>query len=382
MNQGRKNSGLNPLDGRVGSKAPSQPWGRAGIGKISIRKKVKGRSKSSSVSPAILAQVWRGGVVESIHYGSVAVVDSHGKLLYSAGNPEMVTFFRSASKPFQVLALVEAGGMERYGFTLEEIALMGGSHSGQPEHIAVIDRILQKVGISESDLQCGVHPPFYYAAQEKTPESGQKFDQRHHNCSGKHAGMIALALLLGENKTDYLNPKSGTQKRILQSVAEACQIPSSKVKLGIDGCSAINFAVPHKNMALGFACLASTDRIEGKFGEAMQTVASAMKKYPFMVSGEKRLDYVLAQTFGGKVIVKAGAEAVECFGLADRGWGVAVKIDDGSSRAMAPVIFSVLKQLGYKFDARQLAYFITIPIKNYHQIVVGKIVAALKLKKA
>lgn len=319
--------------------------------------------------------------MESLHYGSVAVVDSNGKPLYSAGNADFVTFFRSASKPFQVLALVNAGGMEHYGFTLEEIALMAGSHSGQPEHIAVIDRILQKMRISESDLQCGVHPPFHYAAQEKTVEPSQKFDRRHHNCSGKHAGMIALSLLLGENKADYLNPKSKTQKRILQSVAEACQHPASKIKLGIDGCSAINFALPLKNMALGFARLASADKIKGKFGPAMQTVASAMQQHPQMVSGEKRLDCLLARTFGGRVIAKAGAEAVECFGLADRGWGVAVKIDDGSSRAMAPVVFSILKQLGYKFDAGQLAEYVSIPIRNYRQIVVGKVEAALKLER-
>ncbi len=329
-----------------------------------------------------MAQVWRGGVVESIHYGSVAVVDSNGKLLSSAGNPEFATFFRSASKPFQVLALVEAGGMERYGFTPEEIALMAGSHSGQPEHIAVIDRILQKIEISESDLQCGVHPPFSYAVQESTSEPVPKFDQRHHNCSGKHAGMIALTLLLGENKAGYLNPKSKTRKRILQSVAQACQYPASKIKLGIDGCSAINFAVPLKNMALGFARLAATDKIKGKFGHAMQTVSSAMQEHPLMVSGEKRLDYVLAQTFGGEVIAKAGAEAVECFGLADRGWGAAVKIDDGSSRAMAPVMFSTLKQLGYKFDAKELMDYISIPIRNYRKIVVGGIEATIKLEKA
>jgi L-asparaginase II len=320
-------------------------------------------------------------VVESVHYGSVAVVDSNGKLLYATGNPDFVTFFRSASKPFQVLTLVEEGGVERYGFTPEEIALMAGSHSGQAEHIAIIDRILQKVGISEMDLQCGVHPPFSYAAREGTSDPPPKFDQRHHNCSGKHSGMIALALLLGENKADYLNPKGKTQKRILQSVAEACRYPASKIKLGIDGCSAVNFAVPLKNMALGFARLASADKIEGGLGTAMQTVAKAMQKHPLMVAGEKRLDYVLAQTFGDRVIAKAGAEAVECFGLADRGWGAAIKIDDGSSRAMAPVIFSVLKQLGYKFDARQLEGYITVPIKNYRQIVVGRIEAVLRLEK-
>ncbi|MCI0404703.1 MAG: asparaginase, partial [candidate division Zixibacteria bacterium] len=175
------------------------------------------RRKGENLSPcghSLLAEVYRGGVVESRHFGSVAVVDQNGKLLYSAGNPQIVAFFRSACKPFQVLALIEEGGIERYGFTPEEIAIMAGSHSGQPEHIEVIDRILQKVGISEADLQCGVQTPLYFTLQNKTPEAGQTFDQRHHNCSGKHSGMIALAKFLGEETADYLNPKGKTQRRI------------------------------------------------------------------------------------------------------------------------------------------------------------------------
>lgn len=341
------------------------------------------RPKGRSVSPcghALLANVYRGGIVESRHFGSVAVVDQNGKPVYWAGNPEMVSFFRSASKPFQALALIEEAGIERYGFTPEEVAIMAGSHSGQPEHIAVIDRILQKVGIGEANLQCGVQTPLYFTLQNKTPEPGQKFDQRHHNCSGKHSGMIALALLLGEDKSDYLNPKSKTQRRIRESVAEACQISASKMVLGTDGCSAPNPAVPLYHMACGFARLVSAEKLKGSFGNAIRTVLEAMTEHPWMVSGEKRLDYTLAQTFSGKVVAKAGAEAVECFGLTDRSWGVAIKIEDGSSRAMAPVVFSVLEQLGYKFDKKGLAEYLSVPVKNYRQTVVGKIEAAVKLE--
>ncbi len=330
---------------------------------------------------AVLAQVFRGGVVESVHYGSVAVVDSNGKLLYYSGNPEFVTFFRSASKPFQVLPLIEEGGVEKYGFASEEIAIMAGSHSGQPEHIAVIDRILQKVGISESDLQCGTHIPHFYTVHNKASEPNRKFDQRYHNCSGKHSGMIALSLMMGEDKADYLNPKSKTQKRILKSVAEACRISVTKIGMSTDGCSAPNFAVPLKNMAWGFAQLVIAQKLKGKFGNAMHTVLSAMVKHPLMVSGEKRLDFILAQNFGGKVVAKAGAEAVECFGLTDNGWGVAVKIADGSSRGMAPIVFSVLRQLGYKYDPENLRDYVCVPVKNYRQTVVGKIEAAIRLEK-
>ncbi|HEU4437144.1 MAG TPA: asparaginase, partial [candidate division Zixibacteria bacterium] len=179
--------------------------------------------KSSPCGHALLAEVYRGGVVESRHFGSVAVVDQNAKLLYSAGNPHLTTFFRSASKPFQVLALIQQGGVERYGFTPEEIAIMAGSHSGQPEHIEIVDQILEKVGISEQNLQCGVQTPLFFSSQNKPLDQGQQFDQRHHNCSGKHSGMIALAKILGEDVLNYLNPKSKTQRRIMEGVAEACQ---------------------------------------------------------------------------------------------------------------------------------------------------------------
>ncbi|MGH8003527.1 MAG: asparaginase [Limisphaerales bacterium] len=352
------------------------------MAKTASRKTTRRRGPvSSACGHALLAEVFRGGIVESRHYGSVAVVDQNGKLLYFTGHPKITTFFRSASKPFQVLALLEAGGIKRYGFTPEEIAIMAGSHSGQTEHIEVIDRILGKIGIGEADLQCGVQTPLFLTLQSKTPEPGQKFDQRHHNCSGKHSGMIALAKLLGEDISGYLNPKSKTQRRIMKGVAEACRIPVSKMVLGTDGCLAPNPAVPLYNMAWGFARLAIVSQSNGKFGKAMQPILEAMTKHPLMVSGEKRLDYLLAQTFSGKVVAKAGAEAVECFGLTDRGWGVAVKIEDGSSRGMAPVVFSILKQLGYKFSKQELAGYVSVPVKNYRQTMVGKIEAAVELER-
>ena len=338
--------------------------------------------KSSPCGHALLAEVYRGGVVESRHFGSVAVVDQNGKLLYSAGNPHLTTFFRSASKPFQVLALIEEGGVGRYGFTPEEIAIMAGSHSGQPEHIEIVDQILEKVGISEQDLQCGVQTPLYFSSQSRTPKAGQQFDQRYHNCSGKHSGMIALAKILGGDIAEYLDPEGKTQRRIMKGVAEACQFPVSKMALSTDGCSAPNPAVSLHNMAWGFARLATASQFKGHFGRAMETVLEAMIKHPFVVSGEKRLDYILANAFGGTVVAKAGAEAVECFGLTDRGWGVAVKIDDGSSRGMAPVVLSILEQLGYKFNKKELFDYLSVPVKNFRQTLVGKIEAAVKLEKA
>ena len=353
------------------------------MAKIASRRVARRKGQNpSACGHALLAKVYRGKVVESRHFGSVAVVDKNGKLVYYAGNPETVTFFRSASKPFQVLALIQEGGIERFGFTPEEIAIMAGSHSGQPKHIEVIDRIIRKIGISEADLQCGRQTPINFTVQNKTPEPGQKFDQRYHNCSGKHSAMIALAKLLGEDISGYLNPKSGTQRRIMEGVAEACSIPVSKMVLGTDGCSAPNPAVPLYNMAWGFARLVSTSQLKGDFGKAMMAVLSAMTEHPLMISGEKRLDDTLAQAFSGKVIAKAGAEAVECFGLTDKGWGVAIKIDDGSSRGIAPVVFSVLQQLGFKFDKKGLAEYVSVPVRNYQQTLVGKIEAAVELKRA
>lgn len=329
-----------------------------------------------------LAAVNRGDVQESVHYGSVVVVDDTGRVIYSAGDPDFITFFRSASKPFQAIPLVAEGGIERFGLTSQELAIICGSHSGQPEHIQVVEQLLMKVGFIEGDLQCGIHPPSFFTANELTPEPGARFSQLHHNCSGKHTSMLALSKIYDEPKENYLDPNSRAQQAILQAVAEACRYPAVEIGVAIDGCSAPNFALPLRHMARGYANFVTAHGSTPASSRVYQTLRQAMLEHPLMVSGVGRFDYALMQAGRGQVLSKAGAEALECAALVDRGWGLAVKIADGSQRAVAPVVIEVLSQLGVPLDMSvpKLAEFARPVIKNYRGRVVGQIAPIFKLQ--
>ena len=326
----------------------------------------------------ILAAVYRGKTVESVHCGSVAVVDNRGKLLFSCGDPNFFTFLRSSAKPFQLLPLIESGAATHFNFTPRELAIMAGSHSGSPRHVNLVKRILNKIGLSAKYLRCGVHVPFHYASRGISPSAKLKFSSLHHNCSGKHAGMLAVCQYLGWNLKNYLHPSHPLQKRILKRVSEVCHYPASKIKIGVDGCSAPNFALPLKNMAWGFAELVSSRK-----GDALYKVSSAMQKFPEMVSGQRRLDFQLAQAAGSKLLSKGGAEGLECIGLLDSDTGVAVRVQDGNSRAVGCAAAETLRQLGIlkKSDLDKISKFAYPKIKNDAGKTVGFIRPEFKLKE-
>src|SRR3990172_967488 len=188
--------------------------------------------------PEILAKVYRGDTVESVHYGSVAVVDSKGRLIYSAGDPKFFTYLRSSAKPFQTIPVIESGTAENFDFSTKELAIVSGSHNGEKIHVDTVKKILKKVGLSEKYLKCGTHTPLYYTAKNITPKSTQKFSVLQHNCSGKHSGMLAVSKYKSFNPRNYIDPEHPVQRMILKAVAEVCDYPENKIKIGIDGCSA------------------------------------------------------------------------------------------------------------------------------------------------
>jgi L-asparaginase II len=186
----------------------------------------------------------RGEIVESIHYGSIAVVDKEGVLRASAGDPSAVTFLRSTAKPFQLLPFLANGGASYYHLEPQEIAVMSASHSGSDEHFAVVSGLQSKIGIGEADLLCGVHPPYDESTNEAMRARGEEPSPNRHNCSGKHTGMLAYARMMGWPTSDYINPDHPVQQSILKTFAMICDLEVEQVRLGIDGCSAPNFAVP------------------------------------------------------------------------------------------------------------------------------------------
>ena len=329
-----------------------------------------------------LAEIVRGGTVESLHLGAVAIVDRDGRLVYSAGDPDFVTFTRSSLKPFQALPFVAAGGIERYKLTTEETALLCASHSGEPRHVAAAGSILVKAGNRATELQCGTHAPGHYEVHGEVPPP-PPYSPLAHNCSGKHAGMLAHCAACGYGKSDYLAMDHPLQREVRVAVATLSGVPEEALPSGVDGCSAPNYAMPLSRLALAFAQLASDD-VHPVYGRAPRQLADAMIAAPGMVSGDGRSDLALTEAGRGDWVCKIGAEAVQAIGIRSRGWGIAVKVGDGTRRALLPATVAVLDQAGLlDADARKrLAPLGRPTIRNYRGIATGETRPTVVLDKA
>jgi L-asparaginase II len=324
-----------------------------------------------------LAEVVRGNAVESVHFGAVAVVDRRGRLLRWAGDPNRLTYTRSALKPLQALPFVAAGGIERFGFSNAQVALMCASHSGEPRHVAGVEDMLARCGCSAADLKCGTHAPGFYEARGEVPPP-PPYSPLQHNCSGKHAAMLAYCVQHGHSKADYLAYEHPLQQAIRRAVATFTAVPEERLVGGIDGCSAPNYAVPLAALATAFARLATADP-DPDFGRAPGTVAAAMMAHPEMVSGEHRSDLALMQAGRGDWVAKIGAEGVQAIGIRSQGLGIAIKVADGQKRGLYPAIVAVLEALGVvDAAARQvLAPWARRTIRNHRGIPTGEVLAAV-----
>jgi L-asparaginase II len=331
-----------------------------------------------------MVEATRGPIVESIHMGAVAVSDANGNLLASYGDPRTVTFLRSSAKPFQALPFIEMGGAEAFGLTDREVAVLCASHAGTDDHAAVIRGIQQKIGVTEKDLLCGIHPAEDEATAEAMVLRGEAPTPVRHNCSGKHTGMLAHAILRHLPIEDYINPQHPIQKTILQEFSEMCEIPVGEVILGTDGCSAPVFAVPLQNAARGYARLCGPDGLAAPREAACRRITRAMSSNPDMIAGPGRFDTVIMQVGAGKIVSKGGAEGYQALGLLPGGrgpgspaFGITFKIADGdiSGRARALASVEILRQLDALSDEQvlALAVFGTRPLRNWRKLPVGEI---------
>ena len=339
----------------------------------------------------------RGEIVESLHYGSVAVVDVHGKLVAGWGDPLSITYLRSSAKPFQVLPFLEQGGIVRYGLSSQEIALMCASHSGTDEHVAVLRSLQARAGVHESDLKCGVHPLGHKPTIDAMRQRGESLSPNRNNCSGKHTGMLAYARMRGLSTEDYLDGSHPVQQEILHAFAELCSLPVKQVVLGVDGCSAPNFAVPLYHAALAYARLC--DPVAGGVAppsrvEACHRVTAAMLSFPEMVGGPGGFDTRLMDALGERLVCKGGAEGYLAMGLlpgalsvSSPALGIVLKISDGDlaghsrpagdplGRVRPAVALEILRQLGVllpaQFDALA-EYGPALPLQNWANITIGQ----------
>ncbi len=326
----------------------------------------------------ILAHVMRGENVESVHRGNLVVVDKDYKIIFSLGEPMARTYWRSAAKPFQVLPMVEAGGIEKYGFNDEEIAVMAGSHGGEEGHVERVRGILAKMGRDAKDLDCGPAAPLYWPRAKRMLELGERYGQIHNPCSGKHSSMIALALIKDFELKDYIMLNHPVQKMMLSTVADVSGLKTVDIGLGIDGCGVPVFELPLYNMALAYSKLALPRGIEDALRQkALRRIAKAMVENPYYVAGSRRLDTSLMEVTKGRLVAKIGAEGVYCIGVIGEGIGIALKIEDGSSRAIDAVVLKLLKRLQLISDTEygKLKSQCKLEIKNHRGDIIGRIKA-------
>ncbi len=331
---------------------------------------------------APLVAVTRGGQLESIHYGAVAVVDTSGRLLYRAGDPDFLTFTRSTIKPFQSLPFLRAGGPARFGYGDRELALLCASHSGEAMHTDLVQRMLHKAGCDEHHLRCGCHVPLHYAVEDKAPPPDASFSQLHNNCSGKHAGFLAYCVQHGQPLDDYVDPAHPLQQAIRHSLAQVAGIDEADLRMGIDGCSAPNYALPLSRLALSYARLAQGEQAP-QYGSLMGDLFRAMTSHPELVSGTGRSDLAFMQAAPGDWVAKIGAEAVQAVGIRSAGIGIAVKIADGNARALYPATIAVLRQLGMltSADVASLVPWEAPSLHNFRGLHTGEVKAVVDLVK-
>ncbi len=291
-------------------------------------------------------EIMRGGVVESRAYADVAVVDSIGQIQYWWGDPMRPAFWRSSAKPFQALPVLLSGGAGDYHFTSEEVAMICASHGGEPEHVRTVSSLLERIGASSDDLACGIHPPSFPPAAREMVEAGMAPTTLHNNCSGKHTGMLTLARALGAPLAGYERPEHPVQQHIRKSVALMTGVPEGELITGTDGCSVPTFYLPIARMAFAFARLVDPRAMEYDVQAALTIISEAMRQHPYLVSGTGRLEVTLADATNHRFVAKGGAEAVFCLGIPEKGWGLAVKVDDGMSRTIPSIVIRALSDLG------------------------------------
>jgi len=327
--------------------------------------------------------LWRGGIPESRHRFHAAVCDPDGRLHAGTDQATTVTTFRSAAKPFQLLPLVERGHADRWGWSDEQLAVMAASHTGSPEHIALVSGILERLGLEDRHLACGYHEPLDPASLTYVRAHPEARSSVYNNCSGKHAGMLCLALSEGWPIEGYHRPEHPVQQLMRTTVAEMCGVGADSVSVAMDGCSVPVFGLPLTAMARAYARLAVA---EG--GDARQTslgrIRRSMCAYPRAVGGQGRFNTELMECTGGRLVAKGGAEGLECVGLPARRLGVALKCEDGQARGLAPASLALLEHLGELADderARLEASRRPI-VKNHAGLDVGMLEAVVRVPAA
>jgi L-asparaginase II len=322
----------------------------------------------------IIVEVTRGGIVESRHRGAYSICDAAGEELAAAGDTSQAIFPRSAIKAFQALAMVEAGVADRFDFSAAEISLACSSHAGEPKHVETAHSMLRKIGLVEADYACGPHWPSNEAAARELARAQDHPGQVHNNCSGKHAGMLGLAVLLEAPREGYIKRDHPVQRAVGRVISKMCDVDVDTVPCGIDGCSVPTWAIPLKSLAKGFARFATGEGLSTERQAACRRIIAAVRAYPFMVAGTGRFCTDVMQAVP-EVFVKTGAEGVFCGCVPASGIGIALKCDDGGTRAAECLMAHLLaRHAGLDADsAAALQRFVRVVLVNRAGLDVGEV---------
>jgi L-asparaginase II len=348
--------------------------------------------RPTAPKPAPLVEVWRGPIVESRHRGHIAVVDGDGHLVASLGEPQTVTYLRSSAKPFQSVPLLTSGAAERFHLTEAELAIACGSHSGEDLHVETVARLLEKIGLDEGFLKCGVHEPFDRATAERLRARRESPGVLRNNCSGKHTGMLTLSRHLGAPPELYDDPGGPVQQSVLRAVSQFSGMNADEIALGTDGCGLPVFGLPVRAMALMYARLvAPPPGFDAETRAACARLTGAMSARPELVGGtHERFDTEVMRAGWALLVSKIGAEGVYTAGVLPcerwpKGLGLAFKIEDGEDRrARSTIAIEALRQLGVLNEdaSKVLSPYASFPIHNHRGEKVGQIRASFTLERA
>ena len=338
-----------------------------------------------------LVEVRRGSLTESRHRGHIVIIEPDGNIVNYLGAPETVTFLRSSAKPLQALPLLTSGAAEKFGFTDKEVALVCASHNGEPIHTEVAASMLEKIGLGPEALKCGIHEPYSVEVAAKLRLQGQSPNVLQNNCSGKHIGMLAVALHLGAPTENYHSAENPVQMAIADVLSQFSGIAVTDMVVGIDGCAAPIFGITMRAMALAYARLVSPPpEFDKPARDACKRIVRVMSANPELIGGTSdRLDTEIMRAAPGRLVSKVGAEGVYTAGILPceewpKGLGVAIKIEDGDDKRARPtVVVETLRQLGVLKDEslEAVARYAFFPVVNRPGDVVGEVRASFKLKE-
>ena len=325
------------------------------------------------MSNPVLVEVLRGALTESRHRGSLAVVDADGATVLALGDVAAPVYPRSAVKPLQALPLIESGAADRFGLSDEELALACASHGGEPAHVAVAARMLARAGLDVDALECGTHWPSHQPSAQALARSGGAPSALHNNCSGKHAGFLCVACAAGVDHHGYVGARHAVQREVKAAIDSLTGIGVSEDACGIDGCSIPTWAVPLAALAHAFARFGSGQGLAPERAKAAARLRAAVAAQPYYVAGTGRFCSEIMRVLGVRALVKTGAEGVYCAALPVEGLGIALKCDDGGTRAAEVTMAAAIARFLPLPDEERavLDRFVRPTLRNWNGVEVG-----------